>query len=62
MKQTFRGKLLCVSASALALGTTEQSLAPASLHSCQGFMDIDDIPLSLLFSRQNSLRSLGLCS
>ena len=47
----------------LALGTTEKTLAPSILHTpCQVFIDTDEIPWSLLFSRLYNPSSLSFVS
>jgi len=62
---TFRGNLLCfsLSPSPLVLGTTEKSLDLSSSHPpLQVFINIDEMPLSLHFSRLQRTSSLSLHS
>lgn len=44
------------------MDATEMSLAPSSLQPAQGCMDIDEIPMSLLFSRLSCPSSFSLSS
>ena len=62
LRGSFLGAQLCPLPPVLALGTTEQSLALSSASSLQGFRDMDEIPLGLLFSRLSSPRSPSLSS